>query len=63
VEFVGDEFVTVTEARTGAVVRSVTELVSTRVDIFPAESFSQTERTFAFSVEETVKVAGTVPAV
>jgi hypothetical protein len=63
VEFVGEEFVTVTEARVGAVESKVTEFVSTRVETFPAASFNQTERTFAFSVEETVKEAGTVPEV
>jgi hypothetical protein len=59
VVFVGEEFVTVSEARVGAVVRSVTVFVLvTDADTFPAASRSQIVSDFAFSVVETVKLAG-----
>jgi hypothetical protein len=63
VEFVGEALVTVAVAKSGAVVSRVTELESTLVEMFPAASFSQTLRTFAFSVEETVKLEGKVAVV
>ena len=62
-EFVGEVFVIVAEARIGAVVSSVTELVSTRVLTFAASSLSQIESTFAFWVAVTAKVEGRVPTV
>ncbi len=63
VEFVGLLLVTVAEARAGVVVSRVTEFESTRVDVFVAASLIHTERTLAFSVAETEKLAGSVPGI